>query len=314
MNYHGIIPPMLTPLLTPNSLDVEGLDRLIEHLIGGGIHGLFLLGTTGEGPGLSHSLRREIITRTCQSVAQRVPVLVCITDTVFEQALEVANEAAKAGAEAVVAAPPYYWTASQSELLCYFRALADRSPLPLLLYNMPARTQTVIQPETIQAAMEHPRIIGLKDSSCSLGFLHQVLQARDSSRGGADWPVLVGDEETLPYAIHAGAQGGVTGGANVFPRLLVRYYEASVAQNADLLQQIRPLIIRLGALYRVTSDAFAGIRGIKTALSLMGICGDTPTFPFGCVSASQREQVSLLIEEISGLEKTLPAVGPVLCH
>jgi dihydrodipicolinate synthase/N-acetylneuraminate lyase len=303
MNYHGIIPPMITPLLSPDTLDVAGLHRLVEHLLGGGVQGLFLLGTNGEGPGLRYPLRQQLIEHTCRIVANRIPVLVCITDTVMEQALQVAKWAADAGAEAVVAAPPYYWTASQPDLLHYFQSLASRSPLPLLLYNMPSRTQNVIQPETIRAAMEHPRILGLKDSSCSLPFLHQILEVRGAR---SPWPVFVGDEETLPYAIQAGAQGGVNGGANVFPRLLVRYYEASLARNAPLLEQLRAIVIRLGALYRITPDSFAGTRGIKAALALRGICSDTPTFPFQRLNEAQRTQISLLLSEIDALQSALP--------
>lgn len=307
MNLHGIIPPMITPLKTPHSLDLDGLQRLVAHLLAGGVHGLFLLGTTGEGPGLAYPLRQQLIARTCQLVAGRIPTLVCVTDTVLDQALQVARWAADAGANAVVAAPPFYWTASQPELLQYFQALADQSPLPLLLYNMPSRTHTVIQPDTLRAAMDHPRILGLKDSSCSLPFLHQLLQARSAR---SPWPVFVGDEETLPYAIQAGAQGGVTGGANVFPELLVRYYEASVNHDPLLLDLLRPIVIRLGALYRITPDPFGSIRAIKTVLNLQSVCHDALTFPFERFDASQRHRASLLLEELQTLQKALPPRFP----
>src|SRR5690242_18636907 len=104
----GIIPPMITPLSGRDELDVAGLERLIEHILGGGVNGIFILGTTGEGPSLSYKLRRELIQRVCKQVNHRVPILVGITDTSFVESVTVARSAAESAADAVVVAPPYY--------------------------------------------------------------------------------------------------------------------------------------------------------------------------------------------------------------
>jgi 4-hydroxy-tetrahydrodipicolinate synthase len=106
--YHGIIPSIVTPLRERDTLDVADLERLIEHILAGGVHGLFILGTTGEGPSLSYRLRKELIERTCRLVKGRVPVLVGITNTAFQESLNVARWAADASADALVVAPPYY--------------------------------------------------------------------------------------------------------------------------------------------------------------------------------------------------------------
>src|SRR5262249_5915685 len=145
----GIIPPMVTPLRDRDTLDVAGLERLIEHILAGGVHGLFLLGTTGEGPSLSYSLRKELIDRTCRQVKGRVPVLVSITDTAFQESLKVARWSAEAGADAVVAAPPYYLPASQADLREYLCHLVPELPLPLLLYNIPLLTKVAYELETV---------------------------------------------------------------------------------------------------------------------------------------------------------------------
>src|SRR6188472_1642116 len=114
--FNGIIPPMVTPLRGVDELDVAGLERVIERLISGGVSGLFVLGTTGEGPSLSYRLRRELVDRVCKQVKNRVPVLVGITDTAFVESVDLARHAANAGAAAVVAAPPYYLPEGQPEL------------------------------------------------------------------------------------------------------------------------------------------------------------------------------------------------------
>src|ERR1700734_2863123 len=105
----GIIPPLATPLASIDALDVPGLEKLIEHILGGGAHALFILGTTGEGPALSYRLRRELIERVCRQTADRVPVLVGITDTSFVEAVNLAQFAAEAGAKILVLAPPFYY-------------------------------------------------------------------------------------------------------------------------------------------------------------------------------------------------------------
>src|SRR5262245_61331944 len=112
----GIIPPLLSPLADRDQLDVAGLERLIEHVLVGGVHGLFVLGTTGEGPSLSYGLRHELLERVCRQVAGRVPVLVGITDTSLVESVRLGEHAQDAGAQAVVVSAPYYFPIGQAEL------------------------------------------------------------------------------------------------------------------------------------------------------------------------------------------------------
>ena len=115
----GIIPPMITPLKNYEELDIHGLQNLIEHLISGGVHGLFVLGTNGEAPSLSYNLRKEVIKRTCELVNHRIPVLVGISDTSLAGSIEIAEYSKSVGTDAVVVAPPYYVAVDQEELIEY---------------------------------------------------------------------------------------------------------------------------------------------------------------------------------------------------
>ncbi len=293
----GIIPPLVTPLRAPDELDVAGLERLIEHIIAGGVQGVFVLGSTGEGPSLSYRLRQELIERTCRLVNGRVPVLVGVSDTAFVESLAVARWAAEAGADAVVAAPPYYLPAEQADLLRYFLRLAAELPLPLVLYNMPSLTKVSIAPETVRQAMDQTRIIGLKDSSGSMSYLHQVLRLRGER---SDWPVLVGDEETLPYAMAAGASGGVHGGANVFPKLYTQLWAAVTDGDQRRVCRLHALVVRFGALYRVGRPReSAGVLGIKCALSVRGICGDVLAEPLQPFAEPERAGVRRILDELT---------------
>lgn len=295
--YHGIIPPMITPLVSRDELDVAGLERLIEHILKGGVHGLFILGTTGEGPSLSYRLRRELIERTCRQVKERVPVLVGITDTAFVESVNVARWAADAGADAVVLAPPYYLPEGQPELSEYLEHLVPELPLPLFLYNMPALTKVSFEPETVRRAMDNPRIIGLKDSSGSMIYLHRVLGL---AKARPDWPVLVGPEEMLADATLAGAHGGVNGGANLFPRLYVRLFEAARVGDLEQVRTLHAQVMQVSeSLYRIGRHSSSIIKAIKCAACCMDLCDDFMAEPFHRFRDVERQRVREALEALA---------------
>jgi dihydrodipicolinate synthase/N-acetylneuraminate lyase len=301
--YHGIIAPMVTPLRDRNALDIAGLQHLIEHILAGGVHGLFILGTTGEGPSLSYRLRRELIERTCQQVKRRVPVLVGITDTAFQESLNVAYWSADAGADALVVAPPYYLPEGQMELQEYLDHLVPELPLPLFLYNMPALTKVAMEPETVRRAMDEPRIIGLKDSSCSMIYLHRILALL---KHRPDWTVLVGPEEMLSDAVLAGAHGGVNGGANLFPDLYVKVFEAAHGGNLERVRELQALVMRVSeGLYHIGRQNSAVIKGIKGALALSGVCDDFIAEPFRRFREPERMRLRQILDELNPLVNNL---------
>ena len=292
----GIIPPIVTPLRSRDELDVEGLQRLIEHILAGGVHGVFVLGTTGEAPSLSYRLRRELIERTCQQVAGRVPVLVGITDTAFVEAVHMAQFAAESGAQALVLAPPYYFPNSQPELLEYVQHLAPELPLPLFLYNMPTHTKTIFEVETVRRAMDMPNIVGLKDSSANMVYFHQLVRLLPQR---PEWSLLIGPEELLAESVLLGGHGGVNGGANLRPRLYVDLYEAARARDFERAAALHAEVIHLSTtLYRVGRHSSAIIKGLKCALRELGICDDFMAEPFHRFREEERERVRKVLAEL----------------
>jgi len=300
---HGIIPPMVTPLTGRDTLDIPGLERLIEHILAGGVHGLFILGTTGEGPGLSYRLRREFIERVCQQVKRRVPVLVGITDTAFVESVQLARHSSECGADAVVVAPPYYLPEAQPELREYLGHLLGELPLPLFLYNMPGLTKVWIEPETVQWAMDQPRIAGLKDSSGDLAYFKRVA-ALLSQR--PDWSLFIGPEEKLIDALQAGGHGGVNGGANIFPKLYVKlcaaFHAGDAAQAAALQAQIQRVS---DSLYHIGRHSSAIIKGIKCVLTCLGVCDDFMAEPFHRFRTEERALVQTRLRELEADLATL---------
>lgn len=292
----GIIPPLVTPLRDRDRLDGAGLERLIEHVLLGGVHGIFLLGTTGEAPGLSHRLRHELVVRACRIVDRRVPVLVGVTDTSFVESVALARRAAESGAYAVVLSAPYYFPAGQPELLEYLEHIVPELPLPVFLYNMPSHTKVAFGIETVRRAMGMRRVVGMKDSSGDLAYFRRVARLLPRRPG---FTLLMGSETLVPQAIRAGAHGAVPGGANLVPRLFVDLYHAALRGKAQPLErQVQRL---QETVFAVGHHPSAYLKGLKCALSLLGICDDFMAEPFARFRAPERERVRRQLAEL-GLE------------
>ncbi len=291
----GIIPPMATPLASIDSLDLPGLEALIEHILGGGVHALFILGTTGEGPALSYGLRRELIERVCRQVGTRVPVLVGITDTAYVESLRLAEVAARSGASAVVVASPFYFQLSQSDILRLIESLANESALPLYLYNQPELTKTTFSPQTVVRASEMPNVWGLKDSSGEMRYIKEVLALVGNK---PEFSVLVGPEHLLAEALLCGAHGGIPGGANIFPTLPVRLYQAFLDGRHKEMQELQERMIRIGLPIWNAGETEPGhLRRLKCALSLMGLCSGLPTWPYQQAKADEKRRIEEHLKE-----------------
>lgn len=292
----GIVPPLVTPLADRDTLDVGGTERLVEHVLTGGVQGLFILGTTGEAPSLSYRLRRELITRVCQQAASRVPVLVGVTDTSFVESISLAQHAADAGAQAVVLSAPYYFPAGQPELLEYVQDIASEMPLPVFLYNMPSHTKITFDPDTVRAVLDLPGVVGMKDSSAQMIYFHKL---RAACAARPDFSLLVGPEELLAEAVLFGAHGGVNGGANLFPSLYVKLYEAALTRDMEVVAELHAKVIRIGqTLYSVGRHGSAFIKGLKCALSCLGICDDFMAEPFHRFRPEHRAKIESYLVEL----------------
>ena len=294
----GIIPPVITPLLDDNTLDVKGLENLVEHLISGGVHGLFILGTTGEAPSLSYKLRKEFIKKTCELTNKRIPVMVGITDTSFEASLEIAEYSKEVGADAVVVAPPFYLPISQEELIVYFQNLIPRSPLPLLLYNMPSHTKLHMEIETVKIGQQLGAI-GIKDSSGDMFYQTNLV---DAFRDIPEFAIITGTELFLPETILQGGHGAIAGGANIYPRLFVDIYEASLARDFEKIDELRKINIQLyNTIYAVTGNSSRYIRGIKCVLKTMGICNDYAALPLSKYDGDEKRKIEQYVADFKGI-------------
>ena len=294
----GIIPPVITPLLDNHTLDVKGLENLVEHLVSGGVHGLFILGTTGEAPSLSYKLRKEFIKRTCELTNHRIPVMVGITDASFDGSLEIAEYSQSVGADAVVVAPPFYMPISQLELIYYLENLIPKSPLPLLLYNMPSHTKLHMALKTVKAGKDLGAI-GIKDSSGDMFYQTSLIEEFKSS---PEFAIIAGTELFIPETILQGGHGAIAGGANMFPRFFVDFYEASLAHDFDKIAKLREINMLLyNTIYNVSKNSSKYIRGIKCVLNTLGICNDYAALPLSRYEGEDRQKIERYVADLKGI-------------
>ena len=310
----GIITPLATPLTqSGDSIDCLGTRRLMEHVISGGVSGVFLLGSTGEAPSLTPHLRREFVTLCC-SIAREIVqskegsdeinrlknlrILVGVTDTCPNESIAMARHAAACGAHAVVLAPPFYFPISQPELIHYIKRVVEQLSLPVFLYNMPKLTKITFEIETIRELVKHfgdnGRIVGIKDSSFDLTYMSELCQLRKEFC--PSWGIFTGAEHQVAQVVRLGADGGVVGGSNMFPEAFVSYYEGALSNDKDMENEAQQKIEALKAIYDMANGRF--VQATKTALSAMDICEESFALPLLSFNDAEREFVKKVVAEI----------------
>lgn len=307
MKQQGIVTPMVTPLRGRDALDEAGLERLIEWLLVGGVHGLFPLGSTGEAPSLPPGLRREVMRRVIELAAGRVPVWVGISDTCVTTMLSLGRAAAEAGAAGVVLTAPYYYPMTQEELLRAVRAVVSELPLPVMLYNMPGCTKIWFEVDTLRRLAAEQRIVGLKDSGGDVEYFARAAALRTER---PDWFFLVGPARLLVESMRRGGDGGVCAASHLFPRLLVAGYETARGGDAPRAERLQGLIEDVGATVRIGPGTAGSIRGIKCALAIRAICGDRMAEPFQGPDSEARRGLEAQLNELTArIEDELGSAG-----
>lgn len=273
----GIVPPVVTPLKKDGTLDCSALCKHHEYLIKNRVAGLFVLGTTGEGPALPLKVRQDTVVKTVENSNKRVPVLVGISADNLEDYLTMADFAARSGADGVVAAPPCYLPLENCELLEFFRILGAEQPLPLYVYNMPAMTKIEMPPELVVEILHLPGIAGYKDSAGNAANFEKVAAAM---KGNQDISLFMGPDTMLGGALRAGGCGGVNSGANLAPQFYVGMYEAYKNGDAAAMEKYQQWIVDLQKVYQFRENICCGVAaGLKYALSKLDFMEKSLTRP-----------------------------------
>ena len=261
----GVLVALASPMTRAGAVDEAGVGRLVEHVIGGGVHGLLALGSTGETASLDERSRRQNLEAVLAAARGRVPVLCGVAQSQLATAIAEVEAAARAGADAALVAPPFYYPTDQAGVLAFYRAVAERATIPILVYNIPQFTKVLIEAATVAMLAAEGAIHGVKDSSRDFEYFESVCIA---TREMPAFRVFTGSDTMLVASLALGGAGTICGAANIAPAWVVRIYNEFMRRDLDAAREGQDRLFRLVMALR--GGVFP--TAIKAALHLQGIC------------------------------------------
>jgi len=262
MALEGIIPPLVTPMLADESIDLPGLRAHIDFLLGHGVHGIFVLGTTGEFYALDDAEKQAVTAAAVEHCQERSPVYAGTGAESLREVLRLTKMAEREGVRGVSVITPYFIKPNQAELYDHFRRVAESTGVDVVLYNNPATCGGVsIEPDTVAKLAEIPNIVGIKDSSGDLQNTLELIQ-----RTPASFSVLMGRDTLLLPALMFGAKGAIPATCNIAPEFCVGIYES--CRRGDI-EAARAYQLRLSPV-RMTLNLATGNGAVKEAMDLLG--------------------------------------------
>ena len=291
----GIIPAMVTPIDAAGRINESAVRKLTNHLIDGGVHGLFPVGSQGEFFALTFEQKKETIRIVVDETRGRVPVYAGTGAVTTREAIETTKMAQDWGVSAVSVITPYFLVPSQKELIAHYTAIAKACPdLPILLYSNPERTQVPFPTATVLELAAVDNIVGIKDSSGDMSLTGEYIRLTR----GMNFHVLMGRDTLIYAALCYGAAGSICATGNVDPRVPVEIYEAFLVGDhkraLDAQFRLAPLRIAFGL------GTFPGV--IKEALTMMGIDAGPAILPVGPLTPENREKLRKVLAEMGMLK------------
>ncbi|MDG9719201.1 dihydrodipicolinate synthase family protein [Streptomyces sp. DH24] len=301
----GVVPPVCTPLTPDREVDVASLTALVDHLVDGGVDGLFVLGSTSEAAYLTDRQRRSVVEAVVSHVGGRLPVLAGAIDMTTPRVLDHVRDVTAAGADAVVVTAPFYARTHPAEIARHYRLVAERSPVPVIAYDLPVAVHTKLPAELVLELAADGVLAGLKDSSGDLAGFRAVVTGVRADPGITGFSVLTGSELVVDAALAMGADGAVPGLANVDPHGYVRLDRLCRAGDWEQARAEQERLCALFGLVGAGDPARMGpgssaLGAFKAALRLRGV--------IAC-PATAEPQVPLSPDEVERVGKYLAAAG-----
>ncbi|UFQ15553.1 MULTISPECIES: dihydrodipicolinate synthase family protein [Streptomyces] len=299
----GVVPPVCTPLTPDREVDTASLVRLVDHLVRGGVNGLFVLGSTSEVAYLTDRQRALVLDTVVRHVGGQLPVLAGAIDMTTPRVLDHVRALAEAGADAAVVTAPFYTRTHPAEIARHFRLVASRSPVPVLAYDLPVSVHVKLSAELVLELAGEGVLAGLKDSSGAEGAFRSVVTGKRSLP--RQFSVLTGSELTVDSALAMGADGVVPGLGNVDPEGYVRLHAAARAGDWERARAEQERLCGLFGMVRAGDPARMGgsssaLGAFKAALHLRGV--------IAC-PATAEPQIPLSRQETETVGKCLAAAG-----
>ncbi len=291
--YSGVIVPMVSPFKDDCSVDTDAVKKLAEHLVSNRTIP-FALGTTGEGSSMSEEQKRTLVETLVKAVKGRSPVFAGISSNSLEVSVELAKIFADKGADAVVATTPHYYPLEHEYMLRYFEELAERIPLPLILYNMPLTTGVSIPLEIADKLSRHPNIAGIKDSERDAERLDRSLECWASRR---DFAFLPGWAPMSVYALKRGADGIVPSTANLVPELYHQMYTSVMEGDIKKAKALQDSTDYISLLYQKDRRLNLSLPALKVLLSIHGLCQPYVLPPLYRMDTEEENRYRMEMEE-----------------
>ena len=268
--YCGVIVPLVTPLNEDGELDEQAVRRILDHVIAAGVQGVFILGTTGEGPSTPREMRARMVQLVLEYVAGRAQVYVGVYDNVISAMLDSSRDYLRKGATAVVAQLPGYYRLPPDDQFRFLSTMVKSIPGPFLLYDIPAVVHMSIDPGVIEHLRAFSNLVGIIDTS---GNRERLLGLLDSYADDEGFSVLVGSTAQAAHGFEYGADGFVPSAGNLNPSLCVRLYQAAQKGDSILMASLQQEINGLQAQY--AADGYIGltISRLKKRMADEGLCG-----------------------------------------
>jgi len=272
--YRGIIPAMVTPFNKDGEIDISGVKNLVNHLVAGKVNALFTLSSTGELAVLTDKDKEKLIKVIVDEADDRLPVYSGVSSPSLKDVIRNIEKVAKVGVKGVVIVAPYFFNYTQEELIQYFKTIANNSPIPIIIYNIPDRVPENIEISTLEVLSEEKMIVGLKDTTENMiRFMNLLYKFKDRP----DFSLFQGSEFILAPSFIFGGDGATVAAANIAPKFFVDLYELCLKNDIKGAYRLQQKISAFSCeLFTVKGDYSASINsflfGMKTALNLIGIC------------------------------------------
>lgn len=287
----GIIPPVVTPFSADESLDLTRLKSHIDDQLAAGVHGIFVLGTTGEFYAMSEAEKHAVTAAAVEHVGSRAKVYVGTGAETTGEVVRLSKMAAKEGAAGVSVITPYFLKPTQAELTDHFRRVADAAGVPVILYNNPATCAGLsIDPDTVAKLAEHPQVVGIKDSSGDLQNTIELVKRAQSER----FSVLLGRDTLILAGLMFGTRGAIPATCNIAPKFCVGIYESFTKGDVDAARRFQDQL----APVRLALSLGTGNGAVKEALALLGKpCGPNRR-PIGPLSDEKKATLKAVLKAV----------------
>ncbi len=292
--YSGVVVPMVSPFTDSGEVDKSAVAKITEHLVAEQTSP-FVLGTTGEAASIPLDQKVKLVSEMVRVTNKRELTYAGIDSTCFQTSVEMARQFADLGVDAVVAHLPEYYPLTPEHMLNYFEKLADASPVPLIVYNIPGTTGMSIPLDVLETLSKHSNIAGLKDSERDPERLEKCLSLWKEN---SEFSFLIGWAAQSTYALFNGADGIVPSTGNLVPGMYCDLYQAAIKGDQDQAEPLQQITNDISLVYQKDRILSQSLAALKACMHSLGLCENAVLPPLLALSLSETQNIEIALKEL----------------